>query len=320
MFTRIFFATDVHGSDVVFRKFLNAGKFYKANVIILGGDVTGKMVIPIVSQPDGTYTTTFLGVQSTLKAEEVQKMETTINDSGFYAYKTDSKEMEDLEKDKENADNIFKRLMIERLERWMTLAEERLKDASIQCYVTGGNDDGAYVKDILSKHEPLVVDPEDKVVKIDDFEMVSCGYSNPTPWHTPREVSEEELAKMIDNMFVQIEDTKNCIFNAHAPPKDLGLDSCPKLDTSVYPPKPITARGGIPVFFGAGSLAVYKAVEKYQPMLALHGHIHESRGALRLGRTLCINPGSEYGEGLLRGVIVNIQKGKGILSYQLTSG
>jgi Icc-related predicted phosphoesterase len=55
-------------------------------------------------------------------------------------------------------------------------------------------------------------------------------------------------------------------------------------------------------------------------MLALHGHIHESRGEARLGRCLSLNPGSEYSDGVLRGVIVTLSKKKGIRGYQLVSG
>ncbi len=46
---RVFFATDIHGSDVCWRKFLNAGKFHKADVLIMGGDMTGKAMVPIVA-------------------------------------------------------------------------------------------------------------------------------------------------------------------------------------------------------------------------------------------------------------------------------
>ena len=108
------------------------------------------------------------------------------------------------------------------------------------------------------------------------------------------------------------------IFNMHVPPVDSTLDTCPRLDTSTDPPTMITS-GGEPVMFGAGSQAVRAAIEKYQPLLSLHGHIHESRGVIQIRRTTAINPGSEYGEGILRGTIVNLQDGK-VKSTQMTSG
>jgi Icc-related predicted phosphoesterase len=170
----------------------------------------------------------------------------------------------------------------------------------------------------LSKSS-FIINPEGKVVKINEHnEMITCSYSNPTPWDTPREVCESELERKIESMMVYVKDVENCIFNLHAPPIDSNLDTCVKLDTTVYPPKPIII-GGQPILVGAGSLAVRKAIEKYQPLLSLHGHIHESRGVIKIGKTLCLNPGSEYGEGILRGVIVNLSNKK-VLSYQFTSG
>jgi hypothetical protein len=68
-----------------------------------------------------------------------------------------------------------------------------------------------------------------------------------------------------------------------------------------------------------GSKAVRAAIEKYQPLVGLHGHIHESRSAQKIGRTTCINPGSEYGEGILRGCLVTFAEGV-IEGFQMTSG
>ncbi len=148
--------------------------------------------------------------------------------------------------------------------------------------------------------------------------MINNSYSNPTPWNSPRELNEKQLEDKIEKMVSTIEDIPNSIFNLHVPPINSGLDTCPKLDTSVYPPKPIMDKGA-PVEFGAGSEAVKNAIDKYQPLLGLHGHIHESRGVRKIGRTLCVNPGSEYSEGILRGIIVTLDEKK-IKGYQLTSG
>ena len=54
MNTRVFFVTDVYGSERCFKQFLNAGKFYTANAVMLAGGITGKMIVPIVKQSDGT--------------------------------------------------------------------------------------------------------------------------------------------------------------------------------------------------------------------------------------------------------------------------
>jgi hypothetical protein len=152
----------------------------------------------------------------------------------------------------------------------------------------------------------------------DDYPMISMGYSTPTPWKTPREVSDEELGRMIDDLIAQAPDMSRCIFNFHDPPVDSTLDTCPMLDWSTDPPSQIV-KGGQVVLFGAGSKSVRRAIETRQPLLALHGHIHEAPGAIKIGRTLCINPGSEYGEGILRGCLVNLAGDK-VDGYQLTSG
>jgi len=148
--------------------------------------------------------------------------------------------------------------------------------------------------------------------------MISVGISTPTPWKTPREVSEEELGKMIEEMALKVPDMQKAIFNFHDPPKDSTLDTCPMLDWDQDPPAQIT-QGGQVVLFGAGSVAVRDAIEKHKPMLGLHGHIHESQSVAKIGRTTCINPGSEYAEGVLRGCIVNIVDGE-VQGYQMTSG
>jgi len=205
--------------------------------------------------------------------------------------------------------------MLDNVQRWVDLAEQRLKGSGVSVYITGGNDDLPEITPILQSSD-YVVDPEEKVVSLDSkHQMLSTGWSNPTPWKTPRECSEEELGAKIDEMASQVKDFKNCIFNLHVPPIDSGIDTAPKLDQNL---KPVVEGGEIAVA-PAGSSAVRTAIEKHKPLLALHGHIHESKGFVNLGRTLCINPGSEYSEGILRGVIVELADGK-VKNYLLTQG
>jgi len=314
-FTRLFFATDIHGSEKAFLKFLNAAKFYNVQHLILGGDVTGKAVIPIVKIPDG-YDARFRGVKRQLTNEsELQKLEKEISDSGSYPYRTDREEMDRLQTDNKKVQEIFVKLMLERLEKWVRLAEERLKGTNVQMFVTGGNDDLEEIKAVVRKSD-FVIDPEEKVVDIEGkYEMASLGFSNPTPWKTPRECSEEELWRKIEAMLSQVKDMKNCIFNFHVPPVDTTISECQKLDENL---KPVFVASE-PVMISGGSVSVRTAIEQFQPLLGLHGHIHESRGVVKIGRSVCINPGSEYGEGILRGAIVNLD-GASVKSYQLTAG
>lgn len=314
--TKIFFTSDVHGSDVCFIKFLNAANFYQAGVLILGGDITGKLVIPIVQQPNGTYTSEFGGTTHTLKTkEERDELEMKIRDSGFYPYMTNPEEMEKLTNDTKLRDDLFSRLMAEGVKRWVGIAEEKLKGTNIKCYISPGNDD-AFIIDDLLKSSPSVLYPEDQVVKIDDHhEMITSAWTNATPWKTPRETTEEKLAEMLDRMTSKVQNMESCIFNLHCPPYDTIIDVAPELDKNFTP----KVSGSSVKMIHVGSTAVRDAIGKKQPLLGIHGHIHESQGFVNIGRTLCINPGSDYGEGILRGALINLDE-KGIKSYMLTQG
>src|SRR5208282_4239351 len=317
MLTRIFYTTDLHGSEKVFVKFLNAAKMYKANVVIMGGDMTGKMIVPIVKQPDGSYKSKLLGTDvSATNKEEIEKLESNIRYNGFYPYYTNPQEMDELNKDPTKIDALFNKLMAETVKHWMEIAAERLRELNAKVYMTPGNDDAFAIDDVLNSSN-AITNPEGKVVTIDEHhEMISSGYSNRTPWDSPRELSEEELEKKIEEMAVQVKDMKNCIFNFHCPPYDSGIDTAAKLDKDL---KPVVVPGTGVEMVPVGSTAVKKLIEKYQPLMGLHGHIHEARGETKIGRTVCYNPGSEYGEGVLRGIIVNIDE-KGVKSRLFVSG
>lgn len=314
--TRVFFCTDTHGSDICFLKFIGAAKFYKADVIVLSGDITGKMVVPIIKQPSGTFRTNYLGVDYLLKNEtEEREFETRIKNGGFYPYLTDDAEVKAITADSKKIDELFKRLMLERVERWVRKAEERLKGTGVRCLVSCGNDDLPEVEPVLNSSD-YIINPEGKVVSLDqNHEMVTCGYTNFSPWRAPRECTEEELAERIENLASQVQNMKNCIFNLHAPPYQSGLDEAPKLDDQFRP----VVSGGSMLMIPVGSTAVRHAIEVHQPLLGLHGHIHEGKGVHKLNRTLCINPGSEYSEGILRGIVLNLDDGK-VKSYYFTTG
>jgi Icc-related predicted phosphoesterase len=319
--TTVFFATDVHGSERTFRKFVNAGKFYNAQVLVMGGDIIGKMAIPIIQEGGGRYRATLQGRTEHFEGDEaLQALRERIGTLGFYSRILEEDEFREVAADPARVDAMFHDLARERLEAWVDLAEARLAGTGIKCYVTGGNDD--YPDVLQSLHRPgaeALVACEGRVVPIDDAHtMISMGFSTPTPWKTPREIPDAELGLMINDMIAQVADPSRCIFNFHDPPVDSTLDTCPELDWSTDPPTQIVRAGQV-VLHGAGSKSVRKAIETHQPLAGLHGHIHESPGATRIGRTLCVNPGSEYGEGVLRGVLLNLARGK-VESYQLTSG
>jgi uncharacterized protein len=320
--TKLFFVTDVHGSETTFRKFINAGKFYGVDVLVLGGDIAGKIVVPILDLGGGRYRATIQAMTQDLNgADDVAEFEKRAAKLGQYTAVVSPDEYDALKADPLEVDELYHRLAAERLASWVHLAEERLAGTGIRCYITGGNDDSVDVLDVIEREAgDSVENCEDKTIAIDGdgHTMVSLGLSNPTPWNTPREVPDEELHEHIERIVAGIDDFTNVIFNFHSPPKDSSLDTAFELDWSTDPPRVITS-GGTPVQIGAGSAAVRAAIEKYQPLLSLHGHIHESRGQMKIGRTIAVNPGSEYGEAVLRGAIVTLA-GDRVETVQLTSG
>jgi Icc-related predicted phosphoesterase len=319
--TKLFYATDVHGSERTWKKFLNAAKFYGADALVMGGDVMGKLAIPIIREAGGTHRATIHGRVERVDSEAgVAALKARIGDLGFYDVAMDEDEYRATQADPEAVERLFVRLATERLARWIDLAESRLAGTGIKVYATGGNDDLTEVMATMDRTDTQsFVACEDRAVPIDDEHvMVSMPYVNPTPWHTPREADEPELAERIARLADGFADHRKVIFNFHAPPVDSTLDTCPMLDASTDPPSQVV-RGGQQVLYGAGSTAIRASIERYQPMLGLHGHIHESQSVARLGRTTCVNPGSEYGEGILRGCLITIADGK-VTSYQMTAG
>ncbi len=313
--TRLFFITDVHASEKCFRKFLNAAKVYKADTLVLGGDITGKVMVPIVENPDGTYSLRLFGEDTRIKAIRLQETRKSLLDAGQYSFVTTPTELQEIQSDKAKEDRVFNEAMTSVLKAWVQLMEERLKGTDTMCYISPGNDDKFDIDSVLVDSGHLV-NPENRVVEFKDgFEMITLGYANPTPWNSPREVSETELARMIENLASKVQRPETAIFNLHVPPINTELDRAPAVSKDFE-----YVREGLGIkFIHVGSSAVRESIEKHVPMLGLHGHIHESKGFVRLGRTLCMNPGSEYADGMLRGALVNLSGGK-VKEFLLTSG
>jgi Icc-related predicted phosphoesterase len=312
--TRFFFATDLHSSEVCFRKLLATPKAYRLDTVIMGGDCTGKMLIPLVERSDapGTFRVSWAGEALTLDTpEEVAEQERRIRASGLYPVRVSEAQDAELQRDPARLKALFGERMLATVAEWTALAEERLADQDMHLVMTPGNDDEFEVDEVL-RRSGFVDAAEGRITNVGPYEMLSVGWSNETPWDTPRECSEEELEAKIDALAAQVQDMRRAIFNIHVPPYGTGLDNAPKLDADLRP-----VQGGT-VMAPVGSTAVRAAIERHQPLLSLHGHIHESRGVQRIGRTLCINPGSVYGEGILQGVIVDLAGDD--VRYSLTDG
>ena len=309
---RVFFATDLHGSEMCWRKFLNAAKFYDAEVLICGGDMTGKAMIPVVEEND-RFTVTIAGETHSVSADGLGDIENQIRRRGYYPLRVTPERLHELDQDVEERRKTFQQVMLDGVERWMGMAEDKLKGTGVRVFVCPGNDDEMEVDDVVRASD-LVELGEGRRVEIDGFTMISTGWSNPTPWNTHREESEEALGERIDAMAKQVDDLSHAIFNLHCPPFRSGLDEAPAIDADLK-----LLHGGR-ALRPVGSIAVRQAIEKHQPLLSLHGHIHESKGAIKIGKTLAINPGSAYEEGMLMGAIIQLDAKKGIKSYQLVNG
>jgi uncharacterized protein len=311
---RIFFATDIHGSEVCWRKFLNAGAFHKADVLVMGGDMTGKAMVPITGG-DGKWRVTLQEQERALDGEaEVAAMEKRISDRGYYPIRLSPDEMAAWQADASLVDARFKAEMLGQVTRWMALADERLAGKGIRCIVSPANDDIFEIDPIIDAAS-IVQLGESNLIDLDGFSLVSTGWANPTPWNTFRELPEDELRVRIDGLVAGVADRRRAIFNFHAPPYGSNLDNAPKIGADMR-----YVSGGqalIPV----GSHAIRDAILAYEPVLSLHGHIHEGRGAVKLGRTLAVNPGSTYEDGVLQAAIVDLDPKKAeVKRYLLING
>jgi uncharacterized protein len=322
--TRLFFAADIHGSETTFRKFVAAAGFYGVHALVFGGDLMGKFLVPVV-RDHGSLRARFGGEDQVLDDGGLPELTALIERSGAYWRVMSREEYEEASEDPLRQRALFQEEAIARLARWLSLAEDRLAGTGVRLYLTGGNDDDPAVLEALERHDgDAAIACEGRLIDLDGTHtMITVGWSTPTPWDTPREATEEALAGMIDRELVKVPDDSRCVFNLHCPPKDTPIDACLKLeDASILGPGELPRpdrSGGRFHYTGGGSRAVREAIEHRQPLVGLHGHIHESGGRFRLGRTQCFNPGSEYGQGQLQGWILSLRNGR-LTAYQHTSG
>jgi uncharacterized protein len=313
--TRLYFVTDLHGSSKCFRKFINAGPIYGADVMVLGGDLAGKAIQSIVRLPGGKFSCNFIGSNYELEdGPELEALEKLIEDHGYYPYRADPGELE-LREATGTLDDLFLELMRHRLESWLTLADERLRPSGRRLFFMLGNDDPPPLAALLDK-APWGEHDEGKVVWLDDdHEMISWGFSNITPWHSYREQSEPSLTISLEKLGGMLAHPERAVVNVHVPPFDTQLDDAPMLDDNLQVQQTLGQVKMAPV----GSTAVCDFLTARQPLLGLHGHIHESSGIRRVGRTIAINPGSDYSTGTLNGALITLEKDK-VSAHQLVRG
>jgi Icc-related predicted phosphoesterase len=309
---RVYYASDIHGSEVLWRKFLNAAEAYRTEVLIMGGDVTGKVVVPFVEDPGGVRVELF-GEQHVLTGAAVDEMADRVRANGMYPHRMSPEDVSRVATlDEQAKEEWFADVMRATFDQWLALADERLGDGA-RCFVMPGNDDPHGV-DAAIEDAVKVEACDDRVVRFDDYSMVSLGYSNRTPFDSPRELDEDELFARIAALAGQVDDLGRCIFNLHVPPFDSSLDTAAALNDELE----VVMSGSAPKMVPVGSTAVREAIEQFQPLLSLHGHVHESPGATHIGRTLAINPGSDYHTGRINGCLLQLRDGD--VSHQFVTG
>jgi Icc-related predicted phosphoesterase len=247
-------------------------------------------------------------------AEELDQMQQAISANGMYPLIVDREEAARLAEDSDWREAALEKALLDELRLWVELADERLAAGGTKAYVIPGNDDPWSIDEVLAAGRSVVACDE-RVEQIGPHEMVSFGYSNPTPWETPRELAEEEIYTRLKRLTDQLEEPRRAIFNIHVPPRDSSLDTAYEVDENLS----YVMKGGRPHEVPTGSSAVRQAIEETQPLLSLHGHIHESRGVTNIGRTVAINPGSDYGSGHLDGCLVHLGTDRVVNQY-LVSG
>lgn len=302
---KLMYVADMHGSETVWRKWMNAQSMYNIDVSILAGDLSGKVIVPIIKETDGSYTCRHGGrLERASNENELESIKSRLRARGIYPHLSAQEEVEQLKSSPEAVEKLFKSVIAEELDRLLTIFEENIQgDKTV--ILTPGNDDIRELDAAIDKHK-RVVNPLGRLVNLPmSYEMISMEYSNPTPWNTPRECSEEELWKRLEALVPLVSgDWRKVICNFHCPPYGTRLDVAPKLDKQL---RPVYSLGN-PVFANVGSTSVRKFLEKYQPVVSLHGHIHEGAGIEHIGKTTAFNPGSEYTSGVFKAVVVELDE------------
>jgi Icc-related predicted phosphoesterase len=312
---RLFYAGDVHGSRLCWKKFVNAAAHYPADALIMGGDLTGKALVPIVRLGEGVYRARIIGEEREARtAEELDQLQQAISTNGMYSLILDEDEAARLERDSKRREEVFEKVLLDELRLWVELADERLAGTDTRAYVIPGNDDPWSVDEVLAGGT-AVVPCDERIEMVGPHEMVSLGYSNRTPWKTPRELDEDEIYARLRRLVEQLERPERAVLNIHVPPWESSLDTAFEVDEELR----YVTKGGRPREVPTGSRAVRQIIEETQPLLSLHGHIHESKGVTKIGRTVAINPGSDYGSGHLDGCLIHLGNERVVGQY-LVSG
>lgn len=296
----LLFTTDLHGSTIVFRKALQAAIDCDVGALFVGGDLSGKTLTPVVRKAGGKYEALVGGkMESVQTGSALNELEGAITDSGSYPIRVSEDENMVLREDPTARRDVFRSAMKGRLTQWLQEAEELLRPRGVRLIIICGNDDEEELDSIVLG-AGFAENPELTGVEYCGREVLGESSANKTPFCCPRDRTEEEIEKRLRTKVAVLQAPERAIFLCHIPPARTIIDNVVALDSNL---RQRTAAGS-PLLTPAGSTAVRKMIEEYEPLLGLHGHIHESAGFARLGKTLCCNPGSEYSNGICRAILL----------------
>ena len=310
---RFFFATDIHGSDLCFKKFLRAADFYGVDALLLGGDYSSKSLVVYISSKNGWQAK--VGDESIQLStrSELENFQKSFSNTGHLLIELDQHQFELFQTTEQSRERFFELAQRERLSRWTGMAAEQLSKRSIPVYHIPGNDEPLYCDEFFNE-APFIPIHRRHIRVQDDLTLLGVGGSNPTPWHTPREFQENEIEAIIESSISDSLSGIPMIFFGHVPPFKSGLDNAPALNPDLSYQLVLGSHKKQPV----GSVAIRHAIEQLQPLVGLFGHIHESQGEIRIGKTICVNPGSAYYNGRLQGCVITIRHKEA--SVQFTEG
>ncbi len=328
---RVLLVSDLHGSGVAYGKLSNAIRFYKADVVVFAGDLTGKALVPIVKD-DGSfslgsgvskYLVNVFGDVKAVGDKDLDRVIKELRGKGYYPFVTDRAGYEELTNNRDRVRETFIKLMFNALEEDLGKVVSRYREAGIKLLIMPGNDDYPEIADYVKKQASDVLVPIDEdVVELNGYYFLGFGYSTPTPWNTPREVSEEELRTRVEKLVMDIDQSRlgRLIMVLHDPPYNTLIDQAYQLSKDLKP----AVRGGEVLRTHVGSKSVRTLIEEYSPLMGMHGHIHEAPGIDYVrsnagAKVPVINAGSEYSEGVLRMAYLIIEDNK-LKNYFLLRG
>jgi len=314
---RIFFVSDLHGSEVCFRKFLNAVPVHRPDLLVYGGDLMGKLLQPVFPRPGGGYRwVPTPGRPVDVTEAELPRVERAIADRGAYALRVPEAEWAELARRPDVLEERVRALGLERARAWLALADQRLGAHGPLLVLNVGNDDTDALLALLRESAPPCVRvPEGGFVDVGPYEIFGCGYANMTPWRCPRDLEEPELAAVLERTSAALGNPRRTLLDIHAPPLGTTIDLAPEVDRDR---RPVTAAGEV-VVGHVGSPSVRALLERAGAVAGLHGHIHEAKGIDRVGTTPVFNPGSVYYSGTLQGVVIDLE-GPEVVDHLFVTG